>query len=198
MNELKSFLEEAKSYPFKTVCVPPCYVKDAVAALKGTETGVSTVSAFPLGYQTIVSKIVEVKDAQNNGASEVDVVANISLIKSNNFTGVATEVMAITASVPDMIVKVIIECAYLTKEEKELAAKAVLRGKAHYIKTSTGFGPGGATLEDVQLLKNATEGSLLIKAAGGIKTLDEALEFLNAGAERIGTSRGIEILSSLQ
>ena len=193
--EVKGFLVAAKRYPFATVCIPPVFVGAAVEALKETSIKVSTVVGFPLGFGTPVTKIVEAKEAAEAGALELDMVLNISTLKSGDDLAVINEILAIRAVAPETELKVIIECCYLTDEEKVRATECVIKGGAQFVKTSTGFGAGGATIKDVRLLTEATKGVIKVKAAGGIRTLEDALMMLDAGADRIGTSAGVEIVS---
>jgi deoxyribose-phosphate aldolase len=174
----------------------------AAGLVKGSPIKVGTVVGFPLGYQTSSVKLFEAKEALEAGAGEIDMVMNISRFtvmdrKSGDINLVEDEISTITSSLPETVVKVIIETCYLTDEEKVSACGLVIRGGANFVKTSTGFGPGGATEEDVRLLVKAAAGRIKVKASGGIKTLDRALKMIHAGAERIGTSTGIEIVEEL-
>ncbi len=195
--EYARFLCSASEMPFASICVPPLYVEGAVSVLADTPTKVTTVAGFPLGFDTTLVKLVEAKEAAGAGADELDMVANISAIKTGDFQLVTEEVAAITAAVPELTVKVIIECCYLTDSEKRSAVDAIARGCAAFVKTSSGMASGGATLSDVRLLKEASDGRVKVKAAGGIKTLKQALDFIEAGADRIGTSSGHKILAEL-
>lgn len=193
--EVAGFLERARRHPFAAACVPPCHVGLASAALRGTPVGVCTVAGFPLGFSAGGAKLFEARRAVEAGADEVDVVMNIGLVRSGHYAGAAGEVAEIVEALPGTVIKVIIETCYLTDEEKRLAAEAVAGSGAGFVKTSTGFGPGGATEEDVRLLSDVSAGRVGVKAAGGIRDLSTALAMISAGAERIGTSAGFEILA---
>ncbi len=203
--EIESLARGAKRFPFATVCVPPCHVEFAArlflnkggGALKvegESETKVSTVVGFPLGYTATSVKIFEAKKAVEEGAGEIDMVMNISMLKSGEFSYVEDEISAVVAAVPHAVVKVIIEACYLTDEEKLRAVDMVISYGAAFVKTSTGFGPGGATPGDVRFLKERAGGRIKVKAAGGIKTLEDTLAMIEAGADRVGTSAGVEIV----
>lgn len=190
-------LEKAYGAAFASICIPPSYVKFTGGLLNGNPLKVSTVIGFPLGYGTIAAKLFEARDAFNNGAAELDIVMNISAFKSGEIKVVEDEIASIVSTLPDAVIKVIIEAAYLKTDEKLLAVNMAVAASAHFVKTSTGFGPGGSTLEDVRLLKEAAGGRIKVKAAGGINSLDTALKMLDAGASRVGTSSGIEIIREL-
>lgn len=195
--EVRSFLASSTARPYASVCVPPCYVRLASRLVAPSGGRVSTVAGFPMGYQSSGIKLYEAVSAVKNGAVEVDVVMNISEFKSGNGPAVEGELASIVRSVPGVVVKVIIECCYLTDDEKQRAVELVAASGAHFVKTSTGVGPGGATADDVKLLARAAGGRLKVKAAGGIRDLDSALEMIEAGAERIGTSAGTAILEEM-
>ncbi|HLC18287.1 MAG TPA: deoxyribose-phosphate aldolase [Thermodesulfobacteriota bacterium] len=192
--EVEGLLRGALCYPFASVCIPPCYVRLASTLLAGSPVRVGTVSGFPLGYQTTEIKVREAVEAFSSGALEIDVVMNISAFKSGYLSVVEEELSRIVGELPEAAVKVIIEAAYLTDTEKVRACGVVISSGAAFVKTSTGFAPGGAIVDDVRLLKEASAGRVRVKAAGGIKTLAAALEMIEAGADRIGTSSGIDIL----
>lgn len=195
--QLESALEEVKSYPFASVVVPPCYVRDAVSLLEG-KMRVGTVSGFPLGFQKKEIKCAEVERALDDGAEEVDVVMNLCAFKSGEYGYVRKEIEDMVRILSERTLKIIIETAYLEREEKILACNLVIDGGATFVKTSTGFGPGGATVEDVRLLKKTSKGRVKIKASGGIRDLRTLLSMLKAGADRIGTSSGINILREVR
>ena len=195
---IEEFLKNAIKYPFASVCIPPCYVSLAASLLEGSGVKVGTVVGFPLGYQTAEAKKTGAKEAINNGAHEIDMVMNISAFKSADFTIVEDDISAIVSAVSGNTVKVIIETGYLTEGEKTVACDIVVNSGAHYVKTSTGFGPGGATVEDVKLLAEKAAGRIKVKASGGIKNLSDAMKMIDAGAERVGTSSGIEIVEEMQ
>jgi len=180
--DLVSLCREAKKFKFWSVCVNPIWVK--LAKKQGVR--VTSVIGFPLGANTLAIKAAEIKQAVKDGADEVDVVIN----QAGN---ILEEVKAAVKAAQGKTVKIIIETCYLTDKEKVLAAKLVKRGGADFVKTSTGFGPGGATVEDVKLLRRTVGRDFGVKASGGIKTREQAEAMIKAGANRIGTSSGVEI-----
>jgi deoxyribose-phosphate aldolase len=192
--EIIQLCEEAIEYQFASVCIPPCYVSLAADILNGTSVAIGTVVGFPLGYNTTATKVKEAQAARKDGAQEIDMVINRGWIKDGLYPLVVKEVQEVMQVVPDMIVKVIMELCDLTGPEKREAAAALLETGAHFLKTSTGLGKGGATLEDVHLLAEISRGRMKIKAAGGIRHAAEALAFIKAGASRIGTSAGVQII----
>lgn len=192
--EISRLCEEAAAFQFASVCAPPCYVSLAAHLLSGTPVAVGTVVSFPLGYSTSASKVKEAQEARQNGAQEIDLVINRGWIKDGLYSLVVKEVQAVVQSVPGLIVKVIMELCDLTETEKREAATALLESGAHFLKTSTGLGTGGATIEDVALLADICRGRMQIKAAGGIRHASEALAFIGAGASRLGTTSGIQIM----
>ncbi len=196
--EVESFLEEAARYRVRAVCVAPTFVPLAREKLKGSATKVCTVVGFPLGFQLTSVKAREAAEVVASGADEIDVVINLRWVKEGRFEFVAGEMNEILAHVPGTVVKAIIECGYLTEEEKITLVDVLASCGVHYVKTSTGFGPSGATVEDVKLLAERASGRISVKAAGGIRTLEQALALLKAGADILGTSRGIEILKALE
>jgi deoxyribose-phosphate aldolase len=181
---------EAQQYKFMTVCVNPTYVQTAAKILRGTGIGVAAVVGFPLGATFTEIKVQEVFMVKAHGGKEVDMVINIGWAKSGNWEAVEREVVRVVeaAQSSGLIIKVIIETSLLTEDEKKLAAEIVKRSGADYIKTSTGFAGGGATVEDVRNLKAWVGESVKVKASGGVKTREFALELVEAGAERLGTS----------
>ena len=188
--------EEAKKYGFYAVCVNPYRVKLAKEHLKGTDIKVASVIGFPLGATPTEVKVFEAKKALENGADELDMVINIGALKDKNYEYVKKDIEDVTkvAHEKGAIVKVIIETCYLSEEEKEIACKLAMEAGADFVKTSTGFGTGGATIEDVKLMRKVVGDKLGVKAAGGIRTYEEALAMINAGANRIGTSSGVKII----
>lgn len=191
--DIKKLCDEAVEYKTASVCVPPCYIK-RIADTYGDKINICTVVGFPLGYSTTEAKVQEVKTAMEDGVSEIDMVVNISDVKNGNYEKVEEEIKALREACGTKILKVIIETCYLTEEEKIAMCKAVTNAKADYIKTSTGFGTGGATLEDVILMKNNIGPEVKIKAAGGIRTKEDMVAFVEAGCSRLGTSSAIDIL----
>jgi deoxyribose-phosphate aldolase len=196
--EVRSFLASALKYPYASVCVPPCYVRTASTLMRRSNVKVSTVVGFPMGFQTPEIKLFEAVSAVKNGASEIDMVMNISEFRSGNDALIKSELSSIIRSVPGAAVKVIIECCYLTKAEKLRAVELIAESGAAFIKTSTGTGPGGATTDDIKLLKDAAAGRIRVKAAGGIRDLETTLAMIRAGADRIGTSGGAAIMEELE
>ena len=192
--DIEAFIRDAQKYPFASVCIPPCYVSLSAKMLKGSSIKVGTVIGFPLGYQTTSVKLYEAREAVESGADEIDMVMNISRFKSGELSMVQDEISKIVSSLPKIIVKIIIETCYLTDEEKVIACEMAIKGRADFVKTSTGFGPAGATVDDVKLLLNTAKERIKVKASGGIKTLDGTLKMINAEAVRIGTSAGMEII----
>lgn len=194
--EFEAFIEEAKKHDFASVCIPPYMVPGAAKLLANTDIKVCTVIGFPLGYNCIHTKIEEALAAISNGAAEIDIVINISAFKSGMYDYVADEIMQLTtlAHNQNAVIKVIIETAYLTEEEIKKICAICADAKVDYVKTSTGFAPEGAKLETVKLMRNVLPATIKIKASGGISTKEQALQFIEAGAMRIGTSSGNKII----
>lgn len=197
IEELYSFLEEAKSYKFYAVCINPWFTRLAVEEMRGTDIKVGIAIGFPLGATTTRTKLYEAEEALDNGADELDMVINIGALKSRDFEYVENEIKKIVNLAGDKIVKVILETCYLTDEEKVSACKIAMSAGASFVKTSTGFGSGGATVEDVRLMRQVVGDKLGVKASGGIRTLESALKMIEAGANRIGTSSGKAIIDAL-
>lgn len=202
-DDVRRLCREAAHYHFAAACVLPCYVRLAARELRGTDVKVATVVSFPFGADTTAVKAAAVRDAIVGGASELDVVMNISKFLSGEFAYVAEELASLNGEVSavamnnglnDAVLKVIVETAYLSDKMKRLAVQIVASSGADFVKTSTGFGPGGATIEDVALLREEAPEGLAVKASGGIRTLEDALDLLNAGASRLGTSRSVAIM----
>ena len=170
-----------------SVCIPPCYVAQAKAYVKD-EMQICTVIGFPNGYQTTMVKLVETKEALANGADEIDMVVNLCDVKNGAWDKVSHEIKALKHACGDRVLKVIVETCYLTEEEKVCLCKIITDVKADYIKTSTGFGSAGATVEDVALFRKECGADVKIKAAGGIRTAEDAEKMLDAGADRLGSS----------
>lgn len=190
---------EAQEFGFISVCVQPCWARLATRQMEGSPVLVGTVVGFPHGANTISARTFEAKQALRDGAHELDMVVNIGAIKSGAWQTVTWDIEAVVreAQAAGAEVKVILECAYLTDEEKRAAAEIVADSGAGFVKTSTGFGPHGATIEDVRLLRETVGDRCGVKAAGGIRDLTSALAMLEAGANRLGTSAGIAILQAL-
>jgi len=194
--------EQAKSWGVKSLVVLPCWLELVVRELEGSEVVPSTVIAFPFGAETTEVKAATAKWAVQIGAGELDMVMAIGQFKSGNHDYVRRDIEAVVEAAKgirsDAIVKVIIETGYLTDEEKQVAAQVVEAAGADFVKTSTGFGPKGATVEDVKLLKQSVSERVKVKAAGGIRTWQQAHALLLAGADRLGTSSAAEILKELE
>ncbi|WP_047866656.1 deoxyribose-phosphate aldolase [Rubrobacter aplysinae] len=205
--DMRRVCEEAARYHFAAVCIPPCYVRLAAGELRGTDVKVATVISFPFGADTTAVKNAAVRDAIAGGAVELDVVMNVSRFLSGDFSYVAGELssmnqeisaVAMNNGLNDVVMKVIVETAYLTDEMKRLATRMVAASGADFIKTSTGFAPLGATLEDVSLLREEAPEGLGVKASGGIRTLEDSLDMLNAGASRLGLSGSAGIMQEAE
>lgn len=194
-NDIFALCDDAIKYGTASVCIPPCYVKAAKDYVDG-RMKICTVIGFPLGYQSSDVKAYETKQAVANGADEIDMVINVGLLKAQRHDAVLDEIRAVRMACPGKILKVIIETCLLTDREKKIMCELVGKAGADFIKTSTGFSHGGATPEDIKLFSENVPSGLKIKAAGGIKTLEDAELFLNLGAERLGTSRIIKIIKS--
>lgn len=193
---VKRFCDEAKEYGFASVCVNPTHVKFAAEQLKGSGVKVCTVIGFPLGANTPFVKAAETRDAIANGAQEVDMVINIGALKDGNYDLVAQDIRAVVeAAAGQALVKVIIETSALTDQEKIKACLLAKNAGANFVKTSTGFGSGGATVEDIELMKKTVGPSVQVKASTGIKTREDAERMIRAGATRLGTSSGIAIVT---
>ncbi|BFP43345.1 deoxyribose-phosphate aldolase [Flavobacteriaceae bacterium GF1] len=188
--DIKKLCQEAIGHGFKAVCVNGCYVEMAVNQLQGQATQVATVIGFPLGAMTTEAKIFEAKDAVNKGADEVDMVLNIGWLKSGWDANVQDEIAQIKEGIGEKVLKVILETCYLTDDEKKRASHLAVSAGADFVKTSTGFGTGGATLDDVRLIKSIVGDKALIKASGGIRDRSTALQYIELGVSRIGTSSG--------
>ena len=195
--DIRELCEEALTYNFATVTVNPAWISFCAKKLSGSPVGVNACVAFPLGAATAQMKVEEARDAVRNGATEIDMVINIGALKSGYPSFVEREIAAVVKAVGGVPVKVILETSYLTRDEKVAVCEMSKRAGATYVKTATGFGNGGATVEDVQLMKATVGDRLGVKAAGGIRTFGDAMSMLRAGASRIGTSAGIEILEDI-
>lgn len=190
---------EAKKYKFACVCVNPCYVSLCAQELKGTRVKICTVIGFPLGASTTAVKKFETEQALHDGAKEIDMVINIGMLKSGDETYVEKDISAVvtTARKYGALVKVIIETALLTDEEKVKACLIAKRASADFVKTSTGFAKGGATVHDVALLRKTVGPLMGVKASGGIRSREEAFAMIKSGANRIGTSAGMELVGKI-
>lgn len=192
--DIKKLCEEAKEYDFASVCVNPCNVKLAHELLKGTDVRVCTVIGFPLGANTMEVKAYETEDAVKNGANEIDMVINVGKAKEHDFNYLVEEIRSVVDSADGNLVKVILETCYLTDEEIVEACHAASIAGAQFVKTSTGFGTGGATVKHVSLMRKSISSTMSVKASGGIRTLEDLEKMVAAGATRIGASSGKKII----
>lgn len=194
-DEILKLLDEAKTYDFTSVCVNPCWIELAHQELKHTDVKVCTVIGFPLGANTTEVKIFEAKDAIEKGAQEIDMVINVAMLKDKEYDYVENEIQKIVEVAKDKaLVKVIIEACLLTDEEKIKACELSQKAGADFVKTSTGFSTGGATVHDVALMRKTVGTDMGVKASGGVHTHEEALAMIEAGANRIGASAGVKLL----
>lgn len=191
--EIDRLCGEALRLKTASVCIPPSYVK--YAHDKFPALNICTVIGFPLGYNTTAVKCLETRDAVGNGASEIDMVINLGMVKNGDFDGVQNEISDVRSACPGKILKVIVETCYLTEDEKIRLCECVTNAGADYIKTSTGFGTAGAKLEDIRLFAKHIGGSVKMKAAGGVKSREDLEMFLEAGCDRIGTSSAVKLLN---
>lgn len=196
-DDIKQILDDGIKYKAASACIPPCFVKKAKEYVEG-KLAVCTVIGFPNGYQTTATKLFETKDALKNGADEIDTVINVCLVKEGKFDEILNELTEQKKLCGNKIFKVIIETCLLTDEEKIKMCEVVTKSGADYIKTSTGFSKGGATKEDVMLLRAHVGKNVKVKAAGGISSIDDAEEFIKCGAERLGTSRIVKAVKLLE
>lgn len=191
--------KEAAEYEFASVCINPSYVETAAAQLKDSKVKVCTVIGFPLGASTSETKAFETTDAINKGADEIDMVVNIGAIKSGDSELVKNDIQAVVeAAKGKALVKVIIEACLLTDDEKVLASRLSKEAGADFVKTSTGFSTGGATIEDVKLMRETVGSELGVKASGGVRSLEDVQAMIDAGASRIGASSGVQIMQGLK
>jgi len=194
--EIVQLCAEAIQFKFYAVCVNGSYVKLAKSELKNSEVKIAAVIGFPLGAMSTEAKIAEAVQCVADGADEIDMVINVGLLKAGQADLVENEIAAIKKAIGTQVLKVIIETCYLTNDEKKTACRAALNAHADFVKTSTGFGTGGATIEDVKLMKAEVGDKLKIKASGGIRDLKTALEYIELGVSRLGTSSGIALVTS--
>ncbi|HEM3721499.1 TPA: deoxyribose-phosphate aldolase [Streptococcus suis] len=196
--QVEKILAEAKEYDFASVCVNPTWVVLAAESLKDSDVKVCTVIGFPLGANTPAVKAFETKDAISNGADEIDMVINIGALKTGNYDLVLEDIKAVVEASGDKLVKVIIEACLLTDDEKVKACQLSQEAGADYVKTSTGFSTGGATVADVALMRKTVGPDMGVKASGGARSYEDAIAFIEAGASRIGTSSGVAIMNGAQ
>lgn len=193
--EIRAICDDGMKYGCASVCIPASYVAQAAEYVAG-KLPICTVIGFPNGYMTTASKVFETEDAVKNGADEIDMVINIGMVKEGNYGGVLDEIRAVRRACEGKILKVIIETCLLTEEEKIRMCQVVTESGADYIKTSTGFASGGATFEDVKLMRAHVGPQAKVKAAGGISSVEDAETFIQLGADRLGTSRLIKLLEA--
>jgi deoxyribose-phosphate aldolase len=198
LSEIEKYCKEAKEYVFASVCVNPTWVKKVAEQLAGTEVKVCTVIGFPLGATTPETKAFETKDAIEKGATEIDMVINVGALKDKNDELVERDIRAVVdAAKGKALTKVIIETSLLTDEEKVRACQIAVRAGADYVKTSTGFSKGGATVEDIALMRKTVGPTIGVKASGGVRDARSVEAMIEAGATRIGASSGVEIVKGL-
>ena len=195
--DIEKLCDEAVEYQTASVCIPPAYIK-RVHDKYQDKINICTVVGFPLGYSVTSAKVAEVEQALKDGCNEIDMVVNISDVKNGDYDKVEEEIRTLKKACGNHILNVIIETCYLTEDEKIAMCKAVTNAGADYIKTSTGFGTGGATIEDIRLFKEHIGPNVKMKAAGGVKSKDDLIMFLEAGCDRIGTSSAVGLLKGEQ
>lgn len=193
--EIRRICEEGMKYQTASVCIPPCYVKRAKVYVQD-KVNICTVIGFPNGNTTTAVKVLETRDAVENGADEIDMVINLGMVKERDYDRVLEEIQAVKQACGGKVLKVIIETCLLTEDEKLEMCRVVTRSGAEYIKTSTGFSTGGATFADVELMRKHVGEQVKVKAAGGISSVEDAEKFLDLGADRLGTSRLITLLET--
>ena len=194
-DDIDRLCDEARAFAFRTVCVQPVFVARAARRLAGSGVGVASVVAFPQGVTTSDTKLFEARRALDDGATELDVVANLGWIRGGELAALTAEIAAIVAAASGAIVKVILETAMFTERQKLAAAQAAMEARPAFLKTSTGFGPGGATVADVALLRRVAGTQAQVKASGGIRTRADALAMRAAGADRLGASASIALVT---
>ncbi len=196
LKEIELLCNDAVQYQFYGVCIPPYYIDQAKRMLMPSAVKIVSVAGFPLGFGKTNTKIDELMKVADAGADEIDVVVNVNAVKNRDFEYLRNEINSlVTASgIKSVVLKVILETCYLTGKEIEAVCKICMEEEVHFVKTSTGFGTKGAELEDIKLIKSIVGEKVKIKASGGIKTKEQALQFINAGANRIGTSSGVKIV----
>lgn len=194
LETVKRICDEAMEYGFASVCINPCHVAYCADYLKDSDVNVCTVIGFPLGANTSAVKAFETKDAIANGVDEIDMVMNIGALKDKNYDLVRDDVKAVVEAANGTLVKVILETCLLTEDEIKKACELCVEAKADYVKTSSGFSTRGATIEDVRIMKEAVHGKAKVKAAGGVRTPEDMVKIVAAGADRIGTSAGCSLV----
>lgn len=194
LEDIVQLCKEAKENEFKAVCVNPCWIKICSRELENTDVKIATVVGFPLGANTTETKIFETKDAVEKGATEIDMVINVGAIKSKDYVFVENDIKEVVKAAKGNTVKVILETCLLDKEEIVEACRISKKAGAHFVKTSTGFGSEGAKVEDVKLMKETVGKDMEVKASGGIRDIEKAEEMIKAGATRLGTSSGVQLV----
>ena len=195
-SDIIKLCNEAKQYNFYAVCVNGCYVNLAKEHLKGTDVSIAAVIGFPLGAMSKEAKVFEAEKCIADGANEIDMVLNIGFLKDGRYEEVEEEIREIKEAIGDNELKVIFENCYLTKDEIEVASQLAVNAKADFVKTSTGFGTGGATFEDVEIMKSIVGDKAQIKAAGGVRDLETAQKYIDMGVTRLGTSSGVSLVTT--
>jgi deoxyribose-phosphate aldolase len=198
LEDIVKLCSEANYYKFKSVCVNPAYIETCKELLKGSEVLICTVIGFPLGQNTTDVKKFEVTDAIAKGADEVDVVLNVAEMKNKNYEYILNELTEIVKASDGVLVKLILETCYLTKEEIVKACELATKAGIDYVKTSTGFGSDGAKVEDIKLMRKTVGEEMGVKASGGIRTKEDFLKMIEAGASRVGCSAGVKIMEELE
>lgn len=193
--QIKELCNQAREYNFASVCVNPNYVALCAELLKDSDVKVCTVIGFPLGSNTSITKAFETKNAIENGADEIDMVINVSALKDGKYELVLEDIKSVVEAANGKLVKVILETCLLTDDEIVMACKLSMFAKANFVKTSTGFSTGGATEHHVKLMYETVSPNLLVKASGGVRTYEDAMKMIEAGASRIGTSNGVTIMT---
>lgn len=193
--QIENLCKEAIKYDFASVCVNPTYVAYCAKLLKNSDVKVCTVIGFPLGSNTTETKVFETKNAIENGADEIDMVINIGALKDKNYNFVKEDIESVVKAANSKLVKVILETCLLTEEEVKEACKLSQEAKADYVKTSTGFSKSGASVEMVKIMYDTVHDTMKVKASGGVRTYDDAIKMIEAGASRIGTSNGVGIVT---
>ena len=196
--QIDQLINEAKAYQFKSICIHPGHVRHAAEKLGDSDVLICTVIGFPLGATSTETKVFETEDAIKNRAQEIDMVLNIGALKEQDYERVEADISAVVQAANHKTVKVIIETCLLTDEEKVKACELSQSAGADFVKTSTGFGGGGATTHDVQLMKETVCQAMEVKASGGVRTADDFLQMLEAGATRVGASAGVAIIDALE
>jgi len=194
--DIKKLCAEAKEHKFFSVCVNGCYVELAKKELEGSDVKIAAVIGFPLGAMTKEAKVFETMKCIQDGADEIDMVINVGFLKSGKTEEVCEEIKAVKNAMGDKVLKVIHENCYLTEDEKKIACELSLEAGADFVKTSTGFGTGGSTFEDVQLMKDIVVGKAQIKAAGGVRDFETAKKYIDMGVTRLGTSSGVQLVTT--